>query len=175
MLQPGQTLGGSRAIINSPWETSNDPMFADDPECLMHRQGSLYEDYLPDGTTIGPNGDVDVFVMPGHDRGDPPLLVSGQFAAAFTSSPAVDALLAYLATAESGEPWAERGDHLSPHLDLALEVPDDGFDVRLATILSEATVVRFDAADTMPPEVGLGTFWDGVVEFVATRNLERQS
>lgn len=134
--------------------------------------GGFYADHLPDGTTIGPEGDVNVFVLPGHDRDDPPLLVSGQFAAAFTSKPGVDALLAYLATAESGEPWAKRGGYLSPHLEFALDVSDDDFEVRLAAILSQATVVRFDAADTMPPEVGLGTFWDGVVEFVATRNLD---
>ena len=84
----------------------------------------------------------------------------------------VRALLAYLASADSGEPWAERGDYLSPHLGSALDGPEGEFVGRLATILSAATVVRFDAADTMPPEVGLGTFWDGVVEFVATKNLD---
>lgn len=59
-----------------------------------------------------------------------------------------------------------------PHLEFTLDVPDDDFEVQLAAILSQAKVIRFDAADTMPPEVGLGTFWDGVVKFVATRNLD---
>ena len=34
-------------------------------------------------------------------------------------------------------------------------------------ILNEATVLRFDASDIMPAEVGAGTFWGGMVEWVS--------
>lgn len=87
-------------------------------------------------------------MIPAAEPGDPPpLLLAGEFAAAFTPKPGVVELLLHLADPRSAETWARRGGYLPPHL-------------------------RFDAADTMPPAVGVGTFWDGVIDFVANGDLD---
>jgi alpha-glucoside transport system substrate-binding protein len=33
--------------------------------------------------------------------------------------------------------------------------------------LLNAEIVRFDGSDLMPPEVGAGTFWSGMVDYVS--------
>ncbi len=38
--------------------------------------------------------------------------------------------------------------------------------VALPRILLNAETVRFDASDLMPPEVGAGTFWSSMVDYV---------
>jgi alpha-glucoside transport system substrate-binding protein len=36
----------------------------------------------------------------------------------------------------------------------------------VAEILLNAETVRFDASDLMPPEVGAGTFWSAMVDYI---------
>jgi alpha-glucoside transport system substrate-binding protein len=174
-LRSGRNYGTTRTILNTPWYAAGDPMFENEPGCLMHRQlGQAYRGALPDGTAIGPEGDVDVFVMPGADADDPaPLLLSGEFVAAFTSKPGVAELLLHLAKPSSGEIWAASGGYLSPHAGFDAETYPDEFTRQLAELIASAEVLRFDGSDTMPPGVGVGTFWTGVVEYVKTRDLDR--
>jgi alpha-glucoside transport system substrate-binding protein len=174
-LRSGRNYGTIRTILNTPWQAAGDPMFLDDPACSLHRQlGQAYRGALPDDTTIGPDGDIDVFVMPGADAGDPaPLLLAGEFAAAFTSKPGVAELMLHLAEPTSGEIWARSGGYLSPHIGFDVGAYPDDFDRRLAEMIESAKVLRFDASDTMPPRVGVDTFWSGIVEYVRTRDLDR--
>ncbi|MDH5373133.1 MAG: carbohydrate ABC transporter substrate-binding protein, partial [Acidimicrobiia bacterium] len=37
----------------------------------------------------------------------------------------------------------------------------------IATILAAATTLQFDASDLMPSDVGGGTFWSGMVDWIA--------
>jgi alpha-glucoside transport system substrate-binding protein len=50
-------------------------------------------------------------------------------------------------------------------------VPDSAYTTfpssGLGPILSQATTLRFDASDAMPAEVGQGTFWSGMVDWVS--------
>ena len=41
-----------------------------------------------------------------------------------------------------------------------------------ADILQNATTLRFDASDLMPAEVGAGTFWSGMVDWVSGTDTE---
>jgi alpha-glucoside transport system substrate-binding protein len=174
VLAPGRTFGSVRVILNTPWEQAGAPLFDDEPGCLMHRQLSTYQNHLPAGTTVGPDGDVDVFVMPAANEADqPPLLLAGEFAAALTSKPGVRELLLHLADPRSAESWAEEGGYLSPHRQFDAATYANDFDRTLARLMDDASVLRFDASDTMPPAVGVGTFWDGIVEYVATQDLDR--
>mgnify|MGYP001812697362 FL=1 len=161
---PGRVLGGARRILNEPWQNAQTPMFDDDPGCLMNRQASFEEANLPSGVEIGE--DVDVFGLPSVDGTEPPVLVAGNLAAAFNDRPEVQALLAYLATPESGKGWAELGGYTSPHPDFDPSWYANEFDRRVGEVLNSARVVRFDGSDLMLPAVGTGTFWAGIVDFV---------
>jgi alpha-glucoside transport system substrate-binding protein len=172
-LQPGRVAGGRRAILSVPALAAIDPMFEEPPGCLLTRQASFQEGELPDEVTVGPEGDVDVFVLPAMDGAAAPLLASGEIAAAFTDSEETSSLLAYLASPESGVPWAAVGGYDSPHL--GFDPADYGSDLdrRLGELVRAAEVVRFDGSDLMPPPVGTGTFWTGMIDLVAGSPIDR--
>ena len=164
VLHPGRVLGGTHRILNTPWTQAQDPMFENPPGCLLNRQGSVQQAYLPSSATIGDT--VDVFVLPSMDGGEPPILAAGEFAAAFTDRPEVHALLQYLATPEAGAGWAAVGGFVSPHRSFDTDRYGDDLDRRTAEILISADVVRLDGSDSMIPAVGTGTFWTGMVSYI---------
>jgi alpha-glucoside transport system substrate-binding protein len=47
-------------------------------------------------------------------------------------------------------------------------------DVGQAQILAAATTLRFDASDLMPAEVGAGTFWSGMVDWVSANGANTE-
>lgn len=175
-LTEGRVLGGRRAILSTPALEAILPMLDDPPACLLSRQASFQEAELPDGTEIGSDADVDVFVLPGagdvpgtgaDDPRGPPIVAAGDVAVAFTDDDETRALLTYLGDPAAGEVWAQRGGYTSPHADFDTSFYATTFDRRIANLIADAAVVRFDASDRMPPEVGTGTFWTGMVDYVA--------
>jgi alpha-glucoside transport system substrate-binding protein len=170
-LTPGLVAGGRRAILTVPALDAIQPMFDTQPGCLMTRQGSFQEGALPEGIEVGPEEDVYVFVLPPMDPGSAPVLVSGEIAAAFSDSEEARALMAFLATPQAGAPWAERGGYTSPLVDFDLSLYGTEFERDLGEFVRQAEVVRFDGSDLMPPAVGTGTFWQGMVGYVAGEPL----
>jgi alpha-glucoside transport system substrate-binding protein len=174
-LEEGRVRGGVRAILSVPALEAIMPMLDDPPGCLLSRQASFQEAALPDDTTIGPEGELDVFVLPSTNGDAAPLVAAGDIAAAFehahvTGSDSGDeaaALVRFLASPAAGEPWAALGGYTSPHATFDTSTYATPFDRRLARLVRTADVVRFDASDQMPPAVGTGTFWQGVVDYVA--------
>jgi alpha-glucoside transport system substrate-binding protein len=167
-----EPIGGRRSIVNTTVSRAQDPMFELRPRCLMYRQASFQVDNLPSGLTVGPGGDVDVFVLPGLEATEPaPLLVGGDFAAALSEREEAFELLRFLASPEAGTAWANRGDFVSPFSGFDPSEYRDQFDSRMAGLLGEASVVRFDGSDLMYPPVGTGTFRDAMILYAATSRL----
>lgn len=170
----GTAAEGRRTIVNTTPARAMDPIFADPPGCAMYKQASFQADDLPPGTEIGPEGDVNVFVLPGDDGADPPLLIGGNVAAAMTNREATWSLLAFLARPESGRAWAEAGDgsFISPYegFDPSWYVSD--FDRSMAAILGDADIVRFDGSDSMYAPVGTDSFFDAMTVYVASSRLQ---
>jgi alpha-glucoside transport system substrate-binding protein len=84
----------------------------------------------------------------------------------FNDRPEVRALLEWLATPEAAAGWIERGGFLS----VLNTVPPESYvypNTELSVLVANATTLGFDASDLMPAEVGAGTFWSGMVDWVA--------
>ncbi len=81
--------------------------------------------------------------------------------------PEVVAVLEYLSTAASVETVVRNGGGMSPHQGSSLDWYTNDIDRSIAEILLNAETVRFDASDLMPPEVGAGTFWSGMVDYIS--------
>ena len=84
----------------------------------------------------------------------------------YEDRPEARALMEYLATPEGAAGWIERGGFLSTLNTVpssAYSYPND----QLAEMVQNATTLGFDASDSMPAEVGAGTFWSGMVDWVA--------
>lgn len=55
---------------------------------------------------------------------------------------------------------------MSPHKLLNVSSIPSPVLAKAAATLQSATVFRFDGSDLMPAEVGAGTFWSGVVDWI---------
>ncbi len=165
-------LGGTTGILTVPYGDGANPLLTDPPQALMHRQASLIEAYMPDGTKVGPEGDIDFFYLPHIDDafGDP-VLVTGEIMGAMQDRPEVRAVMRYLATGESTRGWLEQGGFVAPHRDVDFDWYPS-IDRRYAEILEAADTVRFDASTLMPGAVGTGTFWTGMVDWTHGESLD---
>ena len=136
-------------------------------DCYMHRQASFFSGFIPEGTVFGPEG-VDVFYFP-DINGDAPVLGAGTLAAAFNADPNVHALLGYMSSAEYAEARQQAQQALkggSPALSGFLSAAQgqdqsvyEPLEQSILNALASAGIVRFDASDLMPADVGAGTFW----------------
>ncbi|TVQ19284.1 MAG: carbohydrate ABC transporter substrate-binding protein [Leptolyngbya sp. DLM2.Bin15] len=166
VLNPDYVVGGSTGAISTPFGTSPNGLFSDPPRCYLHRQANFIASFFPDDITLGE--DVDVFLLPSinPDLGVP-VLVAGDVFGMFNDTPEARALMDYLATPEPHEIWAEAGGFLSPHQQVSLDAYPDPVSRKQAEFLTTADSIRFDGSDLMPSAVGTGSFWSGVVDYVA--------
>ncbi len=160
-------FASSGSIAATAFQDNGKPLVMDG-DCYMHRQASFYAAFMPEGTTYadGSEDAVDVFYFP-DIKGDAPVLGAGTLAAGFNDDPSTMALLAYMSTPEYAETRqkeqsALKDGGLSGFLsavkgqDLSVYQP---LEQSFLQILENAAIVRFDASDLMPADVGAGTFW----------------
>ncbi len=162
-------LGDVKSIATTEWNAGGQPIL--DGDCAMMRQASFYATQWPDGTDVSENGDVWTFYLPvvNEDFGNP-VLVGGEFVAAFADRPEVQAFQTYL----SSDIWANEKAKATPAggwfsantgLDVAnLSSPLDRQSVEL--IQDPDAVTRFDGSDLMPGAVGAGSFWKEMTSWV---------
>lgn len=167
VLAPGRVAGGLAAVVQTPVEDALRPLFVDPPRCAMVKQADFAAAWLPDGTTIGAEGDVSWFPLPGATAADLPIVVGGDQVVQFRRDADVDALLAYLAGPDAGITWARRGGFVSPKSSIPEDAYPVGFHQGLVDALGSASAILFDASDRMPPDVGSGLVWSGITRWVA--------
>ena len=168
----GHVAGGSTAIGATFVGDAMNPSFDDPPGCWLHRQAAWIPDFWPtdpetEEALYTPGEDSAFFFLPGDDPDDQRVLGSGDMFLMFEDRPEVRAVMEYLATADAAAGWIEAGGFISPNSSIPADSYADYASAQQAEILAEASVLRFDASDSMPAEVGQGSFWSGMVEWVA--------
>ncbi len=169
-LNDDYVYGGRPTILTTFVGEAMNPMFDTPPSCYFHVQAGWITDFWPkenDQPLYTPGVDADFFYLPPIDpQYGKPVEGSGDVAVMFGDRPEVRAAMQYLATPEAFMPWIEQGGFVSANKNVALDAYANPIDAGQAKILDEATVLRFDASDAMPKEVGSGTFWKGEVDFI---------
>jgi len=162
----GYVPGGRETILSMWVGDTPKPMFDDPPTCWMHKQAGWISGFFPEGMEAGT--DAMFFYLPPIDEelGNP-VLGAGDLFAMFNDRPEVRALMEYLSTPAAAEVWVKTGGFIPANRSVPLDWYPDPVDQKQAEILKDATTVRFDASDNMPAEVGTGTFWNGMVDWVA--------
>jgi len=167
VLAPGHVAGGLSAVVETSPQGAVAPLFADPPGCAMLKQADFAAAWMPSGTTIGTDGSVDWFLLPGTGPRNAPLLVGGDEVVQFRHSREIDALMAYLAGPTAGASWVREGGFLSPKSSIPASAYPSGYLRALADALRTASPLAFDASDQMPPDIGSDLLWREITRLVA--------
>lgn len=169
----GYVYGGNTRI-NATWVgDSQTPMFDEaGPKCWLHKQAAWIPDFWPkdgDGNPLFKAGvDSSFFYFPPIDEAQgSPVLGGGDMFVVFNDRPEVRAFVQWLSTVDAVKDRVATGAFLAANNAVPAEwytsYPMSG----LAEIARTATALRFDASDSMPKEVGSGSFWAGMIKWVS--------
>ena len=162
-------FGDVKSIATTPFTDGGLPIL--EGKCAMHRQASFYAANWPDGTDVSENGQIFAFYLPPtNDANGKPVLGGGEFVAAFSDRPEVQAFQTYL----SSDVWANEkakattaGGWVSANKGLDVNNLVSPVDKLSATILLDPEAVfRFDGSDLMPGAVGAGSFWKEMTAWI---------
>jgi alpha-glucoside transport system substrate-binding protein len=167
-LTEGNVRGGGDAIVSTPFGEAGNPSFENPPACYLHRQGNFATGFFPDDVQANLDDSVDVMILPPYEGGydGQPVLGGGDMAALFNGEDDESKqVMEFLTSDEFGAEWAQAGGWLSPHATFDTSNYPDETTKKIAELVANADVFRFDASDLMPAEVGAGTFWTGMVDW----------
>jgi alpha-glucoside transport system substrate-binding protein len=168
MFHPDYVLGGAENTPGLAFGDSPLPMFDDPPGCWLHRQASFINAFFPKDAKAGV--DYDWFPFPSMDTEGGPLF-GGEMMMVFRNAPEVkDFVEKFIDTdfqcAMGGITAASR---LSPNVNVESSCYANDILADSAEVLKEGLssgTARFDASDLMPPAVGSGSFWTGMVQYM---------
>ena len=166
----GEVLGGTKGILNTGFADAMNPAFKDKPDCMFMRQGNFATGFFPEDVQADLDGSVGTFVYPAFEGGydGQPILGGGDLAATFNGGDDdVKKVMEFLTSDQFGSEWAAAGGWLSPHATFDSAAYADETTRDIAQLAANADIFRFDGSDLMPKEVGSGTFWTGMVDWVS--------
>ncbi|MBZ5736186.1 ABC transporter substrate-binding protein [Nocardioides sp. TRM66260-LWL] len=162
-------IGDVKSIATTSFQEGGLPITKG--KCALHRQASFYAAQWPKGTKVAEDGDVFAFYLPTtNDQFGQPVLGGGEFVAAFSDRPEVQAFQTYL----SSDVWANEkakatpdGGWVSANKGLKIDNLTSPIDKLSAeTLQNPDAVFRFDGSDQMPAAVGAGTFWSEMTNWI---------
>jgi alpha-glucoside transport system substrate-binding protein len=155
------TVGGAQGTLSIGFNDAILKVFADPPEAMMVKQsgfagGTVAEQY-PD---LAYGTDYDFFPVPGAQG----LQGGADWMMAFTDTPAVKALVAYLSSTEGGANWAKASFDLSPNKGADGNYVDPSL-VKKGAALANTNGFTSDIGDTIPGGFGSAE-WTAIVTYV---------
>ena len=169
MFGDGYVLGGAATTPDIAFGDAPVPMFDDPPKCWLHRQASFINSFFPEDTVAGV--DYDWFPLPPIDQegtlfaGE--LTVVGKHGNRPEVVDFLDRFIAEHVQCEMGGVMASS--RISPERRRRaglLRQRDPGRRVGDPHRRPQEGTGRFDASDLMPAEVGSGSFWTGMIQYV---------
>lgn len=155
------TVGGSTGTVSTPFLDAIYKVFAEKPEAMMVKQsgfagGEIVKQY-PD---LQYGIDFDFFAFPGAKG----MQGGADYLMAFSDTPAVKAMAAYLTGAVGAEAWAQAGFDLSPNKLADGKYTDEQL-AKKAEALGKATGFTPDLGDTIPAPFGEAE-WKAIIAVV---------
>jgi alpha-glucoside transport system substrate-binding protein len=140
-----------------------------DGSCWMHRQANFYGNNFGEEVTKGPDGQVNAFFLPMLAADDEKtMLVAGEFMGIFRDAPEVHDTVQFMTSFEYANARAAESAWMSANKGLDVSVYTDPLDKQLAELLIASDVTRFDGSDLMPAEVGSGSMWTEMTNWIAS-------
>jgi alpha-glucoside transport system substrate-binding protein len=140
---PAYTVGGGDGTVNTKFLDAIYKVFSEQPEAMMVKQsGFAGGEIVKQFPTLKYGTDFDFFEFPGVKG----VQGGGDFMYVFGDSPAAQALVAYITSADGGKAWAAAGFGLSPNNGAAGNYADQQV-AKLGDILANASGFTFDMGD----------------------------
>ncbi len=169
MFHDGYVLGGAADTTSIAFGDAPLPMFDTPPGCWLHRQASFINAFFPADAVAGT--DYDWFPLPPIDQEG--TLFAGEFAVVGTNGnrPEVtDFLNQFMAEGiQCAIGGVTASSRISPNINVGPECYANSILADASAVLTNALSTgtgRFDASDMMPAEVGVGSFWTGMVKYL---------
>jgi len=164
---PTYTIDGAQGTLSIGFNDAIFKVFSDPPEAMMVKQsgfagGNVATQY-PD---LVYGVDYDFFPVPGAQG----LQGGADWMMAFTDTPAVKALVAYLSSTEGGANWAKASFDLSPNKGAAGNYVDAAL-IKKGEALANTQGFTADIGDTIPGGFGSAEF-KGISDYVNGGNLD---
>ena len=164
----GYTRGGGPGAVQTHFESAPLGIVADPPDCWMLHQASFLAGWLPFEVEFG--RDIDVFttpsITPEHAGGT---LVQAHFALVYSDRPEVREVVRYLAGPDVGRilvnelPVVMFNRRFTP---TAYAIPRVGEIAAEVSAAIDDDLLRNDASDTMPPEIGTEPLWSAMTAYL---------
>lgn len=161
-------FGDVNTIASTTFQDAGLPTLPSRGDCTFYRMSSFYETNYPAGTTFGPDAQINAFYFPAfNDKFGTPVLSAGEFFAAFSDRPEVQAFQYFTTTPEYANARAQQGFFLSANRGLQdSSVTSPILKEALKTLQLPDAVVRFDASDIMPGAVGSDAEWKQMTAWI---------
>ena len=161
-------IGDVKSIATTTFQDAGAPILAG--KCAMLQQASFYKAQWPAGTKVAADGDIFAFHLPAVNPSTPnPVEGGGEFLAAFSSKPEVQAVQNYLSSSDwaSSRVKAATG-WVSANQGVDKSLYTDPIDKLSADALTDPSATfRFDGSDLMPAAVGSGQEWKSLTAWFA--------
>jgi alpha-glucoside transport system substrate-binding protein len=168
LFTSGNTLGGQKAIPSNNFGTAGNPMFDDPPKCYMYMQGSFITGFFPKNTTSNLDANVGVFGFPpATSGGENPVEGGGDLMTMLNDSDNVKTVVKDLSETAIGNDAAPTSSFISPHKDFDVSLYPNQVTKDIAKYLYSASTFLFDGSDSMPAEVGTGSFWKEMTAWIS--------
>ncbi len=167
-LNSKYVYGGTAGELSTNFGDAANPLFTNPPGAYMLKQATFMQSFIQKANpNLKPGVDYDIFPFPPMGPGMPlPIEGSGDLMSVFNNTPAAQALIKYLASAEAQTIFAKKLGKLAVNKTVNPNIYTNPITKKAFQILSSAQVFRFDGSDMMPAQVGAGTFWTGVLDYI---------
>ncbi|NLM96442.1 MAG: carbohydrate ABC transporter substrate-binding protein [Halanaerobiaceae bacterium] len=168
------TWGGPIAVNATNFNDAIAPLFMDPPQAFMHRQASFITSAIREANPgLVAGEDYDFFPFPPiEEKYGTPVLGAADMVSLLTEKQAAKQFMRFLATPGAQSIWVGELGKIGVNKRINPNVYPDELTAKMAAVLQDAIVFRFDGSDSMPGAVGSGAFWTGIVDYVNGEDLD---
>lgn len=172
VLNEAYLYGGSTGTLAINWSDITIPMFTDPAEAFLHHQGNFIIDFFPEPKSKVYGVDYDLFAFPDiKPEYAKAMMGGGGLMVMFNDSPQIRELMQYLATPEYQESWAAASGRIVPNRAVSLDVYPNEVTRKMAEMIVEAEIFRYDGSDQMPAALDQA-FRAATLDYVAGEDLD---
>jgi ABC-type glycerol-3-phosphate transport system substrate-binding protein len=147
-------VGGTSGALQTDFPTSVSKVFVDPPKAAMVIEGDFVPGVVAGKTKLKPGSGYNVFDFPSVNGSEPAVVGGGDNLIMFKDSPAAEAFVKFMASAEAGKTWVAQGGVSSPNKNVPASAYPDPITRETATKLAQAKSFRFDMSDLTPAAFG---------------------